>query len=303
MDYTRKIRIEYYQVVKANVDGSGHDIIFDLRILINKAHTLGMVGRTYQYYQEEARLDKYRYNKTLDVWYLNFVRLRQTKLPVKATKTDAATSMSLGINEYIGEDVTAIYDCKNNIIALQRNRDSLSAGGLEAYLTELHGVQGEGIYLRPIPVPNAFDKARNAKSVRKLVLKFASSRANRRVNAEISSFKGLLDYFDRFGAAKSAVVSVSLGRSRKGTLDEEMVAQTLQDISMCEGFIEGAEVSIKEREDAPTEIIDLFSMKYHSFILMKVKRGESIDFMECADAIFNKYQGKRAEILRLIENA
>ena len=59
-------------------------------------------------------------------------------------------------------------------------------------------------------------------------------------------------------------------------------------------------MSIKEREDAPTEIIDLFSMKYHSFVSMKVNRGESIDFEECADVILNKYKEKRPEILQLI---
>lgn len=300
MDYTRKIRIEYYQVVKAKRDGSGEDSLFALESLITDASKKTLEERTYQYYQEEARLDKYLYNPVLDVWYLNFVRLRQTKLPVKATKTEAATSMSLGIDEYIGEDVTVVYDCANRIVAVQRNRDSLSSSGLETYLTELYGKPDEGIFLRPIPVQNMFDKAGRAKCVRKLVLKFASCKSNRRVIPETSSFKELLGYFDRFETSKSAVVTISLGKGRKGSLDEEMVVQTLQDLRECEGFIEGAEMSIKESEDAPTEIIDLFSMKYHSFVSMKVNRGESIDFEECADVILNKYKEKRPEILQLI---
>jgi len=303
MDYTRKIRIEYYQVVRAKKDGSGEDYPFDLRTLIVKADALGLVGRTYKYYDEDARLDKFEYNATLDVWYLNFVRLRQTKLPVRAKRTKEATAMKLAPDEYIGEDVTAVYDCQNNIIALQRNRDSLSAAGLETYLSELYGAPDENIYLRAIPVPNMFDRVRNAKSVRKLVIKFASNKWNRRVHAETSSFKELLDYIDRFQSSRSAVISISLGRTRKGSLDEEMVTQTLQDIKDCEGFIEGAEMSIKERDNAPTEIVDLFSMKYHSFIWLKVKRGESIDFNDCADAILIKYNEKKQEILKILQNA
>ena len=301
MDYTRKIRIEYYQVVKAKRDGSGPDSLFALEGLIAKANKMSLEDRTYQHYQEEARLDKCLYNSVLDVWYLNFVRLRQTKLPVKATKSKVATSMSLGIDEYIGEDVTVVYDCANKIVAVQRNRDSLSASGLEVYLTELYGRHDEGIYLRPVPVQDMFDRVGRAKCVRKLAIKFASCKSNRRVHSDTSSFKALLDYFDRFGSSKSAVVTISLGKGRKGSLDEEMVAQTLQDLKECEGFIDGAEMSIKEREDAPTETIDLFSMKYHSFVSIKVNRGESIDFEECGDAILNKYKEKRKEVLQLIE--
>lgn len=303
MDYTRKIRIEYYQVVKAKRDGSGQDELFALENLIVVASKKTLEQRTYQYYQEEARLDKFYYNEILDVWYLNFVRLRQTKLPVKATKTEEATAMNLGKDEYIGEDVTAVYDCVNKIVAVQRNRDSLSSVGIEMYLTELYGKADEGIFLRPIPMKNMFDKAGKAKCVRKFVLKFASNKSDRRVLPANSSFKDLLNYFDRFETSKNAIVTISLGKGRKGSLDESMVRQTLQDLKECEGVIAGAEMSIKEREDAQTEIIDLFAMKYHSIIFMKVNRGESINFQECADTIWNKYCEKKEEILQLMEIA
>lgn len=297
MAYTRKIRIEYYQIVKANSDGSGNDESFDLRVLITRASNLTFEERTYNYYQEQARLDKLRYYKEIDVWYLNFVRLRQTKIPVLAKVTEEAEPFELAEGEYIGEDVTAVYDCKTGIFALQRNRDSLSASGVQAYLTELYGKEGKGIFLRPIPMTKVFERVQKVKCFRKITLKFASAKNMKRTNVITSSFRGLFNYFDSFENSKTATITISLGKGRKGTLDEGTVLETIREIQEMDGAVTGAELTVKEREDAPSEIIDLFSMKYHSFTTIKVEERKAIDYVECGDAIYKIYKEKKEDIL------
>lgn len=295
-EYSRKIRIEYYQVVKAPLVGIGADYLFKLEALILKASTLSILERTKQYYQEDARLDKYIYNKVDDYWYLNFVRLRQTKLPVRANKTSTAVPFKLAIDEYIGEDVNAVYDCSNHILALQRNRDSLSSSGLEQYLTEIYNSPNEGIYLRPIPIMEIDDKINKAKIYRKLKMRFATKMENTRVNLKGSSFESLFNYFDKFNA-NTATVSVSLGHVKKGTLDEETIHETISDIFNLEGIFEGAELSLKNSEIEPVDTIDLFTTKYHGFITVKLKKLESLDFEFMAEQIHIKYNNSKKDIL------
>ncbi len=130
--YIKKVRIEYYQVVESNE--SGQDRLFDLRKIINKLDDLPLERRKKEYYQDGARLDKIKYNKIDNYWYLNFVRLRQTGIPSKASETSETEPIKLLDDEYIGEEVPCIYDVDNHILVLQRNRDSLSSSGLELYL-------------------------------------------------------------------------------------------------------------------------------------------------------------------------
>lgn len=295
----RKIRIEYYKIVMAKKDGTGKDIDFPLEKLIAKAESLGVENRIQEYYQEEARLDKTEYNKILNYWYLNFVRLRQTKLPVLATKDTEAIPMKLAQGEYIGEDVTAIYDVDNNVLALQRNRDSLSATGIEEYLTRLNKSAEYGIYLRPVPMSGLNEKVRKAKIFRKITIQFATDAEKTKRGLQASSFARLFEYFSEFNS-KTATLTLSMGYTRKGGLDMDTIAQTIADIYDTEGIVTGAEVNVKESETEPVDTIDLFAMKYHDFIMMNIEKRESIDYIELGDKICEKYNASKKAILETI---
>ncbi|WP_075720845.1 DUF6731 family protein [Roseburia sp. 499] len=299
MAQTRKIRIEYFQVVKAPIGGNDSGRLYKLEKLILKANELPPEERIFQYYQEEARLDKFLYNKVDDYWYLNFVRLRQTKLPVRAKKTEEATSMHLAEDEYIGEDVSAVYDCKNHILALQRNRDSLSANGIEQYLTELCGEKDNGIFLLPVPIRGINEKINRAKVFRKFTMKFATATELKKTDVKNTSFSRLFQYLDKF-ESKTATLTISLGRTRKGTLDETTIYEAIDDINNTDGIVTGAEVSVKYSETDPVDVIDLFTMKYHDFIFYKVEKRESIEFSDLVEQIHMKYNRSKEDILRAI---
>lgn len=301
MAYTRKVRIEYYQVVKAPKDDTGNkDQLFKLEILINKASNLGIGDRTYNYYQEEARLDQYKYNKLDDYWYLNFVRLRQTKIPSKAKRNSIAEPIKLAQDEYIGEDVTALYDCKNNILALQRNRDSLSSTGIENYLSQLYDSDVYDIYLRPIPINNINSKLERAQIYRKLTMRFACATNKKRKNINALSFGRLFQYFDRFNP-QVATVTLSLGHVQKGSLDSETIKDTLKEIDEASGLVTGAELNVKYSEIEPVDTIDLFSMKSHDFITIKLEKLETIDFMDISDEIHKKYNKSKKALLESLK--
>lgn len=290
MAQTRKIRIEYYLVVTVpkDVHSTAKDKLFDLEKLIKKADGLTHEERTFDYYQEEARLDKILYNDTNNYWYLNFTRLRQTKIPSKAKKNAEAEPIKLLDDEYIGEDVTALYDIQNHIIALQRNRDSLSSTGIEQYLSSLYGSSTHDIYLRPISPKDIEDRIAKAKIFRKITIRFASMPDGKLRGADNSSLGSFIKKFKMFDA-KTATITMSLGHSKVGSLDAETIRETINEIQENIGVISDAELSLKNSETEPVDVIDLFSMKSHDFISIKMEKLETIPFKTIADKILMKY--------------
>lgn len=296
MTYTRKIRVEYFRVVIARRDGSGRDKNFNLEQIINKVNSMSMDARIVKYYQEEARLEKMKYEKSTGYWYLNFTRLRQTKLPLRARLNQEAKAINLDEDEYIGEDVTALYDRTNNILALQRNRDSLSATGIEYYLTKLYGQDDFGIYLRPMIDVNIDKKLEKAKSYRKITLKFDTNRRKKKTilpNTSLARFAEIFNQYD----SNVATLTLSLGKGNvKGSLDSSAIVDTITEIRGSRDFIVGAELSVKYNAIDPVDTIDLFTMKYFDIIRIKVEKRETIPYLDIGEEICNKYNVRKKEL-------
>ena len=303
MSYSRKIRIEYYQVVIAPQESGlgSREKLYDLEKLILKADHLTLEERTYEYYQEEARLDKIKYNSVDRYWYLNFIRLRQTKIPSKAKRNVEAEPLALLDDEFIGEEVTAVYDISNHILALQRNRDSLSATALEGYLSRLLDSDNQEIRLCPIAPLDISERLGKAKIFRKLSMKFANIPISPFKGDPNSSFGQLLDYF-RGCSAVTATVTISVGHTKKGSLDNEAIQETLDIALDNRGLISGAEVNVKDSEIDPIDTIDLFSMKSHDFITIKLEKLETIKFEEIAEEIHVKYNKSKGILLRALNS-
>ena len=301
MSQTRKIRIEYYLVVIApnNVYSNNADKLFDLEDVIEIADTLTLEERTFDYYQEKARLDQLKYNDTDKYWYLNFLRLRQTKIPSKAKKDAIAEPIKLSIDEYIGEDVSALYDTQNHIMALQRNRDSLSSTGLESYLNSLYRSGTHEIHLRPISPKDIDMRISRARIFRKITVRFAAMPDGRFSNNENSSLGNMVKNFKTFGA-KTATLVLSLGHLKKGSLDQETIMDTINELKENIGIISDAELSIKNSETDPIDVIDLFSMKSHDFITIKVKELETISFISMMESILIKYNKSKPVLLEAL---
>lgn len=298
MAYIRKIKVEYFRVYieKKNGDDNGKE--YNLEELIIKADAMSLEERKFSYYQEEARLDKILFEKSTKYWYMNFLRLRQTKLPLFATLDQEAEGFGLGADEYIGEDITTLYDPTNNIFVVQRNIDSLSASGLERYLTELLNESEYRISLRPFLDENVAEKLGNAKTYRKMTLKFASDRRERKVIPQNSSLNRLFEYFNQFDA-KSVTLSMSLGRgNRRGSLDQDSINSMLQEMNESDGFVVGGELSVKYNEIDPVETIDLFTMKVIDVIPLRIERLESISFEKMSEEICIKYNQHKKELIK-----
>lgn len=289
----RKVRFEYYQVVfrKQEDKSTDRDRLFDLVLWMEKASKKSLEGRTYDYYSEQARLENAYWDSELNFSFLHFVRLREINIPSKAKSDKRVEPIELEDDEYIGEEVSALYDEENHVLMLQRNRHSLGPEGIEEYLNLLWGNEKEKIYLRPITAPNVFELAKKAKEYRKINIRFADLKQNNesKVNQIFKSpLKKMIHAFDDYQGTNGQI-TVTMGNIKNESLDEQTITDTLLDIEGNPEYFSKAEIALKDDEDSRVELVDLFAHKAHDFGNFRMEKRETLNHFTIAKEMWTIY--------------
>ncbi len=297
----RKVKFEYYEVAckEKNEQGNIQDHLFDLQQWIDRIGNKSLDGRTYDYYQEQARLERIGYDNAIDLWFLNFVRLRVTNIPLKGKISELAEPIELEDDEFIGEDVTALYDPKLNIIMLQRNIHSLGPTGIEKYINLAWANENEDIYLRPIILINPIEKLKNAKYYRKMVVRFAdlpTKEMNMKTNSPLNK---IIEAFGQYEAVNAEII-ITVGRAKGNSLYKETVHDSINEIFLNRDLVTKAELTKRDTEDSNVEIIDLFEHKVHDYLTFVLEERQSLDCDYVYIKMAERYLDRRSEIFELI---
>lgn len=299
----RKVKFEYFEVVsrKKNQSPETPDEPFDLTRWINIADGYSLEARTFDYSDERVRLERMKYFDDTDLWLLNFLRLRETDIPLRGKIDQEAEPIELDDDEFIGEDVSMLYDPELNVVMLQRNIRSLGATGIEKYLNLLwasNGEQEEKIYLRPILNPFSFEKASGARYYRKISVRFAQ------LPPEVSIFnspiKKIVEAFGEYQGI-TAEITISIGQGKKNNLKSETVVETIADIKNNKSFFKKAQLTLKESEDDKVEILDLIEEKLHDYIIFQLPTRQSLACEYVFQEMINRYRERRYDIIRILQ--
>ncbi|KAB3536359.1 hypothetical protein F9231_17405 [Bacillus safensis] len=292
----KKVRFEYYQVVfvKKEDDQNGRERLFDLLPWMAKANQKSLEGRTYDYRQEQARLEEATWDDELQIYYLHFVRLRD-HIPSTAKTSEKVIPLELEDDEYIGEEVSALYDESNHVLMLQRNKYSLGPEGIEDYLNLIWNSEEETIYLRAICPPNIFENAKKSAQYRKITLKFADLKKH---NGNSNGFLGRLkspvsNLFQSFNKYEgvNAQITITVGNT-KNSLDEEAIHETLNDLQEHRDLFSGAELARRSNVDTPVELIDLFEHKAHDFGTFRMEKRQTLNHHSIVAEMWKIYGAK-----------
>lgn len=205
--------------------------------------------------------------------------------------------MELDEDEYIGEEVSALYDQEYNIIMLQRNRNSLSPSGIEKYFSGVLG-NGDIIELAPIPVPDELRTVKQNQIFRKLSICFSPTNIDDEIlnNANKSIIQIIRGSRD-LGALRVSV-TLSLGNSKKEkTLKQEEIIE-LGNLENYDGFNK-IQVNRREDEDTEVETVDLISGKLNDVINMEVSRINPIKYERLIIEMNNLYNSKNKLLKKL----
>lgn len=214
-----------------------------------------------------------------------------------AKNTGEFDFMELDEDEYIGEEVSALYDQKYKIIMLQRNRNSLSPSGIEKYFS---GVleNGDIIELVPIPAPDDLKTVKQNQIFRKLSIGFSPTNIDDEIlNNSNKSIIQIIRGSRNLGALRVSV-TLSLGNSKKGkTLKQEEITE-LGNLQKYDGFNK-IQVSRSEDEDTEVEIVDLLAGKLYDVITIKFSRFNPIKYERLIVEMQNLYNAKNKLIRSL----
>lgn len=303
----RRVKFEYYHVVFRKKDDpkNARDRLFDLVVWIDKAMSKSLEGRTYDYKSEQARLDNAYWDDELGYYFLHFVRLRDTNIPSKAKLESQVEPFELDDDEYLGEEVSALYDEDYHILMLQRNRYSLGPEGIEEYLNLIWDNPDETIYLRPICPPDVFEMVRNSKEYRRINISFSDLNLQSKkkfVDRLKSPLKQIVESFNEYEGVNAQVI-ITMGNAKGYSLRRETVEDTLIDIQENKEFFSNAEIAKKDSDDARVELIDLFEHKAHDFATFRMEKRESLSHYAIAKemwAIYSNAEGcnNRRQVIR-----
>lgn len=288
MDY-RKVKFEYFQVWFTEKSGKEH--LFDLKKWMSHASSISLEKRAKEYRSERARLEEAYLDEEFSFYFLHFVRLRATNIPSKAKLDTNVEPFELEDDEFLGEEVSALYDEVNYVLMLQRNKFSLGVNGIEDYLNLLWNGEEGHISLRPIMVPNSFALARKPGIYRRINLRLANVTKAREQGIAAKLKSPLSNIVDAFGEYNglNAQVTITVGNQKEFNLDEEIVNATIDDIEQHQSLFTKAELAVKDNDDSPVEIIDLFDNLAHDYATFRLETRGTLNHYSLAEAMWQIY--------------
>jgi hypothetical protein len=232
-----------------------------------------------------ARIDEFVYDETNELWIVRFMKLRDSNIPSKVKESEDSQVFELEDDEYIGEDVTLLYDEETGLTMIQSNRFALGVGKIERFIARTPLVPDEQVEIHPIStkIDTRNFKRRN---YRQLELKFANLHQLPLKNKN-TALGDILKSFNRFGGV-TGTITISLGRSKYNSLRRSEVEAVLQDISDNLN-VEGAKIKVKDDDSSPVEIIDLFDNIDNDILTFELPARASLDFKITADKMTKQF--------------
>jgi|GEM_PF-2076077 len=258
------IKYEYFRVTFTHVEKNNQKRgLFKLEKLIDIIKEKPLGERAEKIGTEGSRLDEYL--KQEDYIFLMFSRLKKSYFTKKGKIDAPLKNLDMEDDDYIGEEVCALYDPKLHVLMLQRNRDSLSPGGIEQYLNLMLSKVTEDnqnqIFLEPICTDDANYRAKKGNVIRKLQVRVADKDIDK-INKKDLGLKNLVNAWSQYEAPYVDIVLLN-GRFKDQKINKEPVHDLIDEISKNPELINKARLTIGD--SGQPEIIDLLTDKATDF--------------------------------------
>lgn len=299
---TKYVKFDYFQVTcrPKGAPESVRDGVYDLRNILKQWENMDLHDRTVTYKQEQARLETFNYNPDSGyLWDMYFGRLRDFNIPSRAFVNSPSEPIDLDDDEYIGENVSAIYDENHYIIMIQRNRYSLGPSAIEEYINTFV-YDDEEINLRPIKIPNPVGKFKSAEYVRKLRVKFADVNKVHELGdnkPSLTKWVGILNEYEPINAE----IILSVGRKGKKSLGGNLRG-FVEELLENKEYVSKAEASLKKDDLSEVEVVDLFDENAHDITTFTVPPRTTLNHEAVIYEMKELYEKRKMEIANILYN-
>ena len=293
----RNVKFQYFGMVKQKKEqnrwkGKGK---LDIESWMDKLENKQLLNTTVDLGDAKASVDKVEWNEKHNVWIFRFMKLREDNIPSIVREKQEAKAIPLEDDEYIGEGLHMLYDNTTGIAMVQMNRFSLGLKRLEDFLTQIWEVENERIRLKPIIDMVDFDgdKRRKYKAIEVEFANIGQAELDDR-----SSLSTIMAYFQKFYGV-TGKIKISLGRTKADTLNIDEVGKVVNE-AMNENSVSGMKLHIKDDDQRPVEIIDLFDNICKDVITFNLAAKTILRFEYAKTSMIRSYEAKKDHIVRLM---
>jgi hypothetical protein len=257
---------------------NGHTVFINLKPLFEiirrnyqKARELGNVEEykhVYTYNNEPARLADISVDPETQYYHLIFERL-DYQLPNRTTLHGESQALDLDEDEYIGIDVSVLYDSENHIVMIQRNRSSLGPQGIEKFVSTLLQTTGEeGTFFLAIVSDNsAKRRAFNQSAYRKIHMKVIGNKAEGLVEKLFSRNAEGID---------SIEISFNSRSGKNDKIDDDFSKQILEEY-IDNDEVKRLQIRARESEEDIVEPIDLIDHKLQTYTMFEFTEDRQLN--------------------------
>ncbi|GAB3801968.1 DUF6731 family protein [Virgibacillus kimchii] len=260
-----------------------HELLESIRSSYAKGEKKGIPDYkiVYTYNDDIAMLTEITFDTEHQVYHLVFERLVYN-VPNRTSIDGSSEVIRLEENEYIGHEVSLIYDPENCVLMVQRNRDSLSPKGIESCLNSqvLKYEIADNFDMAIITDPDAKRKAFNQSSYRKIHAKIDGAKADGLVE-KLSEMVGLSE---RDHNIDNIEVVLSSGIKKDDEINDQYAKQILEDFDPEDDDIKTLRIRSRPEDGDRVQTIDLIEHKIEVFDTVKIDDNRKIN----AYSIFDK---------------
>lgn len=300
MSYKRVIRFQYCRIRCRRFinDAWGDKEPFNLVNLIDKIQSDNLLLESIEFNKVLARVEKISYIEDDDIWGLRFMKLRDSNVPSMAKSNQEAEPIELEDDEYIGEDITMLYERKSSVAMIQANRFSLGISRLEEFFNKLYNDENIRIFIDPINQTHDDERIQKGR-YRYLELSFANLQFWGEVAERYRSLSTIISPIRKMGGY-SGNIKISIGRKKNDTLDKNEVQDVISELKSNKRFIRSAKMKVADDDDTDVEIIDLFEDVFHDFITYVLENRETLNFNDAIMSMKPILKKRREEIYKEI---
>lgn len=298
MRYKRTIKFQYFRIFcqKRGNDGNfGEKELYNLTEWISKAK--GNQQKAISFGKNMARIDIIKYSKITELWGIRLLKLRNTNPPTKAKDGEEAEAILLEDGEYIGEDVSMLYDRYSNILMVQSNRFSLSISKIEEFMNYVNENVDEIITIDPIGNFGASDCLRQ-KEYKRFEVPFAN--LNVWQDEDKKPLKGIMTSIKEMGGY-TASVKIGVGKGKGNFLNKQNILDFVQNLGWKKDFVKSARVKIEDPETGEDEgIFDLIEEVFHDYITFELDAKETLTYDMAIGQMTRKFNDRKQELYEAI---
>lgn len=298
MAYARMVKFDYCQMFYKIKRARNEYQLFDIETLIQKIRDQNLELKIIDIHEWcKVRIEQFNYDEEKEVWTMRILRLRDANLSFIVKPDEEAKPIELGDDEYLGEDMTMLFDIKNNVAMIQRNRFAIGFTNLQKMIQKILNIDGVLIEIRPIT------KELDASLIQRDYFKSIEIRFANLKDKDIDSIGGslgrIMRAYKEFNGGGGSF-SVNLGRTRKNSLAKEKVREFLNEIQQNKDVLNAAVLRAKDADDTDMAIYNLFDNIFSALITFELAERTSLDYRYCVRKMIEKYMTDRDSILGLL---